>query len=234
MPVAPTILDSSGQPIAGVSESTLAAVATVLLDFSAIEGQVYVIKAAAQGSASGGDQIEIAPVVVASATATPITLSSTGYAAVAGTIASPGDSVLYRFTATASGLMALSQQASEGTPLFSLTSVYDASMNLIQTDDDSGGNRDSQIELRVTSGQTYFVRAQGYQSRTGDFTLTLATDSSGHDFATATPLLLDATNSCASPRPSPGTETSTFSSFPWVRPARSPSRSIPMETCSTR
>jgi hypothetical protein len=122
-------------------------------------------------------------------------LSDSGFATLSGAIGLPGDSVLDRFVAPVSGLMAVSQQAAGGTALDSVLSVYGASQTLLGSDDDGGGGRNSRITLAVTAGQTYYVRAAGFGTSTGLFTLTLATDRFGHDFAGAAPISLDATGS---------------------------------------
>ena len=63
--------------------------------------------------------------------------------------------------------MAISQQASGGTALDSVLSVYDASMTMLASDDDSGGGRNSLVKISVTAGQTYFVRAAGFGTLDG-------------------------------------------------------------------
>jgi len=165
--------------------------------FPVVAGQVYTIRAGAKGEDTGGDTVYIAPAppLESFASMPTISLSNTGYATLPGAIGFPGASVQYRFTAPVSGLLAISQQASGGTPLDSVLSVYDASGTLLANDDDGGSGRDSLIKIAVTQGQTYYVRAAGFGTSTGQFTLTLATDNFGHDFQTASPINLDASGS---------------------------------------
>jgi hypothetical protein len=194
---APAILDTSGDALPGVSATTLRGGAAERLVFPVIEGRVYSIRAGAMGNDIGADTVYISPAPAAEvfSTADAINLSSTGYAALSGAIGLPGAAVLYRFVAPLSGLLAISQQAADGTALDSVLSVYDAQARLLESDDDGGGGRDSLIKLTVTAGQTYFVQAAGYGASTGQFALTLATDHFGHGFASATPIALDQTDS---------------------------------------
>ena len=197
MDVAAAVLDSSGNSLPLVSSSTLAGGTGVRLVFAATEGQVYNIRAGAQGAQTGGYVLSIAPAQPAgsAAVASSVDLSAAGFAQLSGAIGLPGSSDLYRFVAPVSGLMAISQQAADGTSLDSVLSVYDASQTLIATDDDGGGGLNSLVKFAVTAGQTYFVRAAGHGPSTGLYTLTIATDIFGHDLAGATPITLDPTGS---------------------------------------
>ncbi|MFI5455365.1 MAG: hypothetical protein ACHRXM_07920 [Isosphaerales bacterium] len=133
MRVAPTVLDASGNPVPVVSQTNLAGVTSVRVVFPVTAGQVYTIRAGAAGEDTGGDTVYIAPAppLEGSAGIPTISLSNTGYATLPGAIGFPGASVQYRFTAPVSGLLAISQQASGGTALDSVLSVYDASGTLL-------------------------------------------------------------------------------------------------------
>jgi hypothetical protein len=188
-----SVFDGSGMPLSDVTTTILAGGAIARAQFSVSEGQVYYIRAGARGSDTGVFSLFIAPSTTPQQffNADPIALSPMGFAGVSGSIGLPGDYVMYTFTAPRSGVMEIAQDAVGGTSLDSVLSFYDASGTLLATDDDGRGVRNSFVSIAVTAGQTYHVKAAGFGDSTGQFTLTLAIDSFGNDFASASPIALD-------------------------------------------
>ena len=188
------IQDSSGTPAPGVAEAVLAGGAGVRAAFPVVEGKVYVVRAGAIGAGVGGFVLHLAPAAPAGgfAAAVPIALSVAGAAEVSGAIGLPGESFLYRVTPPTSGLMAVEQRAAGGTALDSVLAAYDASGSPLAADDDGGGGRDSLVRFPVVAGRTYYLRAAGSGTSTGQYVLSVGVDAIGHDFVAATPLPLDA------------------------------------------
>jgi hypothetical protein len=195
--VAPSVYNGSGTPLSAVTTTSLAGGTSIRARFPVSEGHVYDLRAAAQGSATGLYTLYLAASKAPDRVSAPVSiaLSPQGSATLSGSLGLPGDAVMYMFTAPVSGLMAISQDAAGGTALDSVLSVYDASKTLVASDDDGGGGRNSLVKIAVTAGQTYYVRSSGFGASTGQFTLTLATDNFGHDFASASPITLDSLGS---------------------------------------
>lgn len=70
------------------------------------------------------------------------------------------------------------RQNKNGSSLDSYVQLLDSSMNLIAYDDDSGGSYNSYLRRTLSSGGRYTIRAKGYGSSTGAYTLNLIKQSS--------------------------------------------------------
>jgi hypothetical protein len=130
------------------------------------------------------------------ANAHPIALDPSGSGTLSGTIAHPGEVALVRLVAPVTGGMTIRQQASAGSSLDSVLTVLDDDLQPLAVNDDSGGTRDSLVQLNVTAGQAYYVAAAGFAVSTGDYQLSFATgpafvDDAGNSFTTATSLDAD-------------------------------------------
>ncbi|MEM9188984.1 MAG: hypothetical protein AAGF12_07395 [Myxococcota bacterium] len=56
----------------------------------------------------------------------------------------------------------------------SVLAVFDANRNEVDCNDDHRSTRESQVETRLTRGQTYYVVVDGYQGATGAYTLNIS------------------------------------------------------------
>jgi hypothetical protein len=185
-----------------------------LVQFNVAAGQTYYIKAAAYGASVGAYVVTISTEPPSTApghsfaTATNLAVSSTGPTVHPGTIVAAGDADVYQFVAPASGLLTVTQQAPSGSPLDSYLYAFDGSQpinnfdglqSLLASDDDSGGTLDSLVQFDVTAGQLYYLRAAGFGTSIGAYTLTISYGAAtppiqvGHTFATAQTITLDPT-----------------------------------------
>ncbi len=145
-------------------------------------GQTYYVKAAAYGrslrayslewnsSTDDGDNFNAA---------TPITLTADGSDSRRGAIDPARDLDFFRFVAPVSGTMTVGMSAAGGGRLDTIVSAFDGARNLLAINDDidlAGGNYNSEIQIDVTAGQTYFIAAAGYGSSVGDYVLQIATE----------------------------------------------------------
>jgi hypothetical protein len=76
------------------------------------------------------------------------------------------------FNANAGDIIEI-RQNKNGSSLDSYVQLLDSSMNVITYDDDSGGDRNSYLRRTLSSGGRYTIRARGYSSSTGAYTLNL-------------------------------------------------------------
>jgi hypothetical protein len=129
------------------------------------------------------------------ATAQQIKLGPTDAATRPGTIAAPGSSTFYQFMASVSGQLVIRQDATSGSSLDSVLTVFDGNQNLIGFNDDSGGTLNSLVVVKVVAGQTYYIEASGFGTSTGGYLLTVTpfVDDFGNNPATAHAIVLDAT-----------------------------------------
>jgi len=112
-------------------------------------------------------------------TAAAVTLSASGdTTTVQGHISPNGDLDVYRFVATVTGTLSIRQEATAGSDLDSVLTVYDASGIIIAFNDDANFSTfDSAVTVDVVAGQTYYAEAAGYydsffnEYSTGDYTL---------------------------------------------------------------
>src|SRR5262249_52410694 len=160
----------------------------------------YFVQAAGFGSSTGGYILTLTPVLDDFGntfdTAQPLTLAPTGPTTQEGAIDFPGDVDVFQFTALSTGTLNFQQQATLGSSLDSLLTVFDGTQPQIASNDNSNGTLDSQVVVSVTAGQTYFIQAASSFGSTGRYvvTLTPVTDDLGNNFATAQPLTLTPAN----------------------------------------
>ncbi len=93
-----------------------------------------------------------------------------------GHIETNGDSDLFKFTASSSGHLTITQRAAAGSSLESRLVLYDGARNEIQSANAASGGGSVTIAKDVIKDQTYYVRAGAYWSldvaeRTGAYTL---------------------------------------------------------------
>lgn len=95
-----------------------------------------------------------------------------------GSITDEAASVRYSFEAVAGQEITITMEATEDSSLDSALSLFDPEGVLIQTDDDSAGNRNAEIVFIPESSGNFTIEASRYQFNppltTGDYTLTLA------------------------------------------------------------
>lgn len=153
-------------------------------------GATYYVKAAAYGRSTGAYLVQFNTAGSTPATddfgnsfaqASTLTLSSEGAATQSGTIEQAGDGDMFKFVATTSGTMTITQSAAVGSSLDSYLRAYDANQTLLAQNDDSGGTRDSSLTIPVVAGTTYYVTAGAYGTSTGAYTLQISTAVDGGD-----------------------------------------------------
>ncbi|MCI0460632.1 MAG: PPC domain-containing protein, partial [Gemmataceae bacterium] len=141
-----------------------------LVYFNLVRGQSYYIQAGAtlqdlftRRSKTGSYTLTFAPMADDFADdfalAQAIVLEADGSGSQAGTLEVPKDVDFFRFVAPRTGLLTLRQDAVPGSTLNSFLTVYDAAQDLLARNDDSGRSPNSQVQMAVVAGQTYYVRA---------------------------------------------------------------------------
>jgi hypothetical protein len=145
-------------------------------------GTTYYIKAAAYRQSTGAYTVKFATTAAATddfgntiALATQVNLSSTGEGNQSGKIEQAGDVDMFKIVATATGTMTIKQSAASGSQLNSYLYVYDANGQLLSQNNDYGSSQNSQIQISVVAGTTYYVKAAAYQQSTGAYALSFST-----------------------------------------------------------
>lgn len=174
--------------------------------FEVMQGQTYFIEASTIFARPGEYQLTIASYTDDALNdftdASVITIDGLGDGTQAGTIEVIGDQDLYQFVSTVTGNLRIELAASGTSDLDGLLTIFDSQGNQIDQDDESGAGSDSRVNLTVTQGETYFIRASATESffdldeaaETGAYQLTLSrvADDFGNDINNATDLTLDA------------------------------------------
>lgn len=128
-----------------------------------------------------------------------ISLSSAGSATQTGRIEQAGDVDMFRFVAPVSGQMTIREVAGAGSMLDPYLYAYNASQQLLAQNDDSGGSTNSQVQISVVAGATYYVKAAAYVQSTGtysvQFSATPSADDYANTFASATAVVLTSNGS---------------------------------------
>src|SRR5262249_38573126 len=141
-------------------------------------GATYYIEAAGAGSSAGAYTLTLAPVVDDFPNdfnhAFPIPLGADDTATQPGTIDLPGDADVFTFTASATGPLVIRQERAPGSTVDSNLSVYDSRQVFLQSSDNGGGGKDSQVTLQAVASQTYYLRALSNNSTTGRYNLVFA------------------------------------------------------------
>lgn len=104
-----------------------------------------------------------------------VSLDTTGSGSQSGKIERSGDVDMFKFVATSTGKMTIQESAASGSRLDSYLYAYDSRQRLLARNDDSGRSLDSRVEINVTAGTTYYVKAAAYGRSTGAYTLQLTT-----------------------------------------------------------
>ena len=116
-----------------------------------------------------------------------------------GQLATSDASMMYSFTAKATGTISLAMDASDG-QLDPYLKLYDSYHRLLASNDNQGGSADSLISRYVSAGQTFYVEASGAGVSTGDFSLSLTSnpvDDFSNTMAAAKSVYVYATGSAA-------------------------------------
>ncbi len=82
---------------------------------------------------------------------------------------------VYQFVAPTSGLLTVHLTASSGSNLDGILTAFDASMNVLGTDEGGGGTLDSVVQIQVTAGQSYYLWATASPGSTGAYVLSFDT-----------------------------------------------------------
>ena len=158
------------------------------LDLQVVAGKTYYIKATGYEGSTGGYILSVAYVDPNSlhdtfATALSLSLSPGGSDTTIGSIDRALGADFYQFVSPLTGLLTVHQNA-DNSNLDSVVYVYDDNENLIGSgsNDDSGGpsplaplpegeGKGVRVQFNVSQGQTYFVKAAGYETSTGAYQL---------------------------------------------------------------
>ena len=109
-------------------------------------------------------------------TAATLTLSSSGAASKTAKINYSGDVDVFAMVATVTGSMQIKMNAAtRSKAINSELTIYDGVGIQVVYNNDSGGTKNSTVNLAVTAGQTYFIKAAGYSSTTGSYNLLVST-----------------------------------------------------------
>lgn len=90
----------------------------------------------------------------------------------AGKIERSGDVDMFRFVATQTGKMVI-RQAASNSRLDSYLYIYSANGQLMARNDDTGASLNSQVEISVVAGNTYYIKAAAYGRSVGSYVVTL-------------------------------------------------------------
>jgi hypothetical protein len=152
------------------------------VQINVVAGTSYYVKAAAYGRSTGDYVLQFtAAGAVADdyandfAHAALVNVSSSGSGSQSGRIGPSGDVDMFRFVAPVSGQMTITQSAAPGSRLDSYLYVYDGNQQLLAYNDDSGGTLNSQVQINVVAGATYYIKASAYPGSSGAYTLRLST-----------------------------------------------------------
>lgn len=85
----------------------------------------------------------------------------------------PQNPAVYRFTPSISGEYLFYSSNGTGDPCMW---IYNSSLALVDDDDDTAGNRNFRISANLTAGQTYYIVAGHYGTKTGSYTLGILRD----------------------------------------------------------
>jgi hypothetical protein len=179
---------------------------SIAIQLDVLAGQTYFVQVADFTNATGGYELTFntspTPSPFPGARFVP---ADTSGANVQGAILTPKQIDNYYFVAPVTGQMIIRQDADSGSALDSQLSVYDKTLHLLASDDNSDGGFDSRVEFSVAAGQPYLVQASGrvYVTdvggsqvvdealSTGAYQLLLIPQDFGSTFAAAQPLTLD-------------------------------------------
>jgi len=173
------------------------------LQINVVSGRTYYVKADAYRRSTGRYELGFSTEQRddhgnSFANATGVALISSGSGSVSGNIERAGDRDMIRFTATQTGRMTVTQNASNGSELDTFLYAYDSDRQQLARDDDGGSGLNSRLQINVVSGRTYYVRADAYGSSTGTYELAFSTeqnDDHGNDFSNATGINLTSSGS---------------------------------------
>jgi hypothetical protein len=88
-------------------------------------------------------------------------------------IGNPYDTRVYSFIPTVSGHYVIRSFDNDGDPLATL---YDADLEFLTSDDDSGGNLNFRMEYYLNAGHTYYIEARMFSDRTGSYSIIVEQD----------------------------------------------------------
>jgi hypothetical protein len=146
-------------------------------------GSTYFVAASAAGGTTGAYSVKCTTAVASVDdfgntidNATLVILADDGSGKQNGTIEKAYDVDMFTFVAPVSGWMTIAEAIQSGSKLDSFVTVYDASGNLVESDDDSAGGQDAVVTISATADSTYYVKAAGYGSSVGSYSLQFFTD----------------------------------------------------------
>lgn len=183
------LLDSSGNELAFDDDSGPGT--NSLLRFTVNSGETYFVEAGDFSSGTGDFTLELSlDVGDTIATATDLgTVTAAQPLNFFGTIEQASDHDFFQFQTALSGTATIDLGA-DFSSIDTVVTLFDSSGTQLANNDDFGGSTDSHLTFALDGGETYFVRARGFSSSTGDYELnvSIATDVVGDTIAAATDL----------------------------------------------
>lgn len=171
------LLDSNGATIAEDDDSGRGP--NSFLTYSIESGQTYFIVASASDDVAPAEPEAIGDYVlmVSLPQVTDLgTLSSTRQPEGAGTISEPLEFDFFRFQAQATGIATVDVTASESSALDTRLTVLSSDGAFLAFNDDIAYplNTNSRLTIDVVAGQTYFLEVDGFESTTGNYSLSVS------------------------------------------------------------
>ena len=147
--------------------------------FTATESGYYYVTAYSADGGTGSYTIRAIQSTttsdIAGSTATTSTLAPGGSAS--STIATSGDQDWFRISLTAGQTYTFTQNAASGSDLDCYLRLLNSSGTQLTYSDDDGPGNNSLITFTATSSGTYYLSAQGYDTSTGGYTISVSSGS---------------------------------------------------------
>ncbi len=169
--MAVTLYDEAGTVVdSGVDAGS----GELTLSFSAEQGAAYYLAVDGLDETEGWYSVLVQPTVWQEfIDATDLTPPVAEEIADIGTL-DAGGSMTYKFTAAANGFYTIDMEAGDGSSLDSCLEVFNADQRRIGFSDNVRYDNDSQVRIRVTEGETYYVRCSAVRGSSGAYTTTIA------------------------------------------------------------
>ena len=205
------VYDANHQLIAQNDDDGSSLNSRVVINVTA--GETYYMKAAGYGRTKDAYKLQITTTAAPAddfgntfAQARQVEVSADGSGSQSGRVEQSGDVDVFSFVAPLTGQMTITQSAAAGSRLDTYVYVYGANGQLLAQNDDDGSSQNSQVDISVVAGTTYYIKAAAYQRSTGDYTLQLETVESTPDDTGTT----EDPNTGATSDPGTGTTASQF------------------------
>lgn len=191
-----TVFNGVGQQLTQRIDSDGSGVTRAI--FTVNYSQSYDIRVGAGTQASGAYRLRFGPLVDDFADkfgqAHELVMPTSGLLVQDG-VGGASDTDAFTFVAPFTGSLAVRVDAVAGSSVDPIVQVYDANLNLLAENDDTGQSRNSRVALEVVQGQRYYVNVVTPFGAAGEYALSLGryTDDASGNLASATLLNVTAT-----------------------------------------